>query len=64
MNKKLYIIIIAAIIAVLAFWWQLSRRASVEAPLDTSDIDQNLEELEVNDLDKEFEGIDQELDTL
>ena len=55
---------IAVVAAVLAFWWQSSRQAGVGAPLDTSDIDQNLEELEVNDLDKEFEGIDQELDTL
>jgi len=37
---------------------------SVEAPLDTSDISQELEGLDIGDINEEFEQIDQELNTL
>lgn len=65
MNKKLYIIIAIIVAAALVgFWWWSSRQSVVEAPLDTSDINQDLEGLDVNNLDAEFKQIDQDLDTL
>lgn len=63
-NKKLYIVVIIAIAVVLMFWWWSSRQAGVETPLNTSDINQDLNELNVGDVDQEFKTIDQELNTL
>lgn len=63
-NKKLYIIVIIVVAAVLAWWWWSSRQAEVEAPLETSDINQELEGLDVNNLDAEFQQIDQDLNAL
>ena len=63
MNKKLYIIIIIVVAAVLAWWWS-QRQAVVEAPSDTSDINQELEGLSPNNLDAEFQQIDQDLNAL
>lgn len=64
MNKKLYTIVaIVAVLSLIGFWWWSSRQA-VEEPLDTSDINQELEGLNVGDINTEFEQIDQELDTL
>lgn len=63
--KKLYIIIAIVVAAALVgFWWWSSRQSAVEAPLDTSDINQDLEGLDVDNLDAEFKQIDQDLDTL
>jgi len=65
MNKKLYTVIIIIIVAAaLVFWWWSVRQISVEAPSDTSDINQDLEDLDVNSLDKEFEQVDQDLNNL
>ena len=65
MNKKLYIIIIiVVVVAVLAWWWWSQRRAEVGTPLDTSDINQELQGLDVNNLDAEFQQIDQDLQGL
>ena len=65
MNKKLYTIIIIIIVAVvLQFWWWSVRQTAVEAPSDTSDINQDLEGLDVNSLDKEFEQVDRDLNNL
>ena len=63
-KKKIIYIVIAVAVAAAFFWWWSSRQASVEAPLDTSDINQDLEGLDVNNLDNEFEQIDQELNNL
>ena len=62
-NKITYIVIAVAVVAAF-FWWWSSRQARVEAPLDTSDINRELEGLDVNDLESEFQQKDQELDTL
>ena len=61
--KKLYIIILVVVVAALAWWWS-QRQAEVEAPLETSDINQELEGLDVNNLDAEFKQIDQDLNAL
>lgn len=74
MNKKIiYTIVIA--VAVLVFFWlnsslrcggllQWVTRCSIEIPSNTNGIDQDLEGLDVNNLDTEFQQVDQELDTL
>lgn len=59
MNKK-SIIIIVVILAVLAFWWWL--RQTVKTPSNVNDIEKELEGVSPNDLDKEFQQIDKELD--
>lgn len=65
MNKKLYIIIAVIVVAALVgFWWWSGRQSAIEAPLDTSDINRDLEGLDVNNLDAEFKQIDQELNNL
>lgn len=65
MTKKLYIIIVVIVAAVLVVYWRWSfKQLAIEAPLNTSDINLELEGLDVNNLDDEFEQIDQELDTL
>lgn len=58
MNKK-SIIIIVIIAAVLAFWWW--SRQTLETPSDANDIEKSLEGISPNDLDKEFQQIDKEL---
>ena len=64
MSKKLiWGLVIIAVVAAF-FWWWSSRQARVEAPLDTSDINQELEGLDVNNLDDEFEEINKEIETL
>ena len=62
-NKKSILIIVIIAVALLAFWWWSARQA-VEAPPDAGDINQELEGLDVNNLDDEFQQIDQDLDTL
>lgn len=61
--KKLYIIIAIIVAALVGFWWWSSRQA-VQTPFDTSNINQELEDLDVGDINTEFKQIDQELDTL
>ncbi|HXK41134.1 MAG TPA: hypothetical protein VJ046_03520 [Candidatus Paceibacterota bacterium] len=63
-NKITYIVIAVAVVAAFWWWWWSSRQARVEAPLDTSDINQELEGLDVNNLDAEFEEINKEIETL
>ncbi|OGN02514.1 MAG: hypothetical protein A2655_02205 [Candidatus Yanofskybacteria bacterium RIFCSPHIGHO2_01_FULL_43_42] len=63
MNKKSYIIAAAVLIVVVVFWWW-SRQANVETPLETNDINQELEGLDVNNLDDEFKEINKEVETL
>lgn len=63
MTKKLYIIIAIVIVVALVGWWWSSRQA-VQTPFDTSNINQELEDLDVGDINTEFKQIDQELDTL
>lgn len=62
--KKLYIIIVVVAVAALVYWWWSSKQVSVPEPSDTSDINQELNALEVNDLDNEFEEINKDLETL
>ena len=62
-KKKVYIVVVIAAAAALFLWWWSSRQA-VETPSDVSDINKELEGLNPNDLDKEFQQIDQDLNTL
>ncbi|MBI4158344.1 MAG: hypothetical protein HY505_01870 [Candidatus Yanofskybacteria bacterium] len=63
MSKKvIWALVIAVVAAFFGWWW--SRQARIEAPLDASDINQELEGLDVNNLDAEFEEINKELETL
>ena len=61
--KKLYIIIIVVVAIVLVFWWWSSRQVS-ELPLSTDDLNKEVQELDVNNIDEEFQQIDQELENL
>lgn len=64
--KKLIIIIILVLIA-LAIWFYTSQIQEEVPPVPLSDSTEELEEVEsidVGDIDKEFEGIDQELNGL
>lgn len=63
-NKNLYIIIAIVAAVALMFWLWSSKQASIKAPSDVSDINQDLEGLDINDQDSEFKQIDKELDVL
>lgn len=65
MNKKSYIIIAIVAVVALVFWWWLFRQMNLaETPLEANDIEQELEGLDVNSLDSDFEQMDQELNSL
>ena len=69
-NKKTLLIIVVIILAVVAFlWWQKSNQFSPQAtpPGTATELDQinkDLLDLDISDIDKEFEEIDKDLDTL
>jgi len=64
-NKKLILIIIVIAAASLFYWWW-SSKSGTPVPLadELEGINQDLDQLNVNDLDKEFEQIDQDLNNL
>ena len=66
LNKKSLLIIVVVAAVVLVFWWWSSRQASEQAEvlLDTTDISQDLNALDVNNLDSELKDIDQNLNSL
>lgn len=65
-KKKILIAIIVAALLVLAgiWWWQSSRESVIEQPESIEALNEALENLDVGDLDAEFEVIDQELQQL
>ena len=61
--KKLFYLVVAVAVVVLLVW--LLNRPAVEQPSDTSTaIQQEVESLDLGDLDKEFQGIDADLEKL
>lgn len=69
-NKILIIILLVVAIAIFA-WWQLKKSVIppvspgvVEIDDTTLAIDQDLENLEIKDLDKEFEEVDADIKSL
>lgn len=71
MKKTLWII--GAIIVIVALWWLVRSGGNLELPQlpgvsekgDTSaEIQQGLEEINLGDIDKEFESIDADLNNL
>ena len=68
-NKKTLLIIVVIILAVVAFlWWQKSNQFFPQVtPGTATELDQinkDLLDLDISDVDKEFEEIDKDLDTL
>jgi len=61
--KKLFYLVVAVAVVVLLVW--LLNRPAVEQLSDTSTaIQQEVESLDLGDLDKEFQGIDADLEQL
>lgn len=70
-DRTPYLVATVVVVVVLAFvWWWFSRpdiqspALTPEAALGLEQINQDLDELDIGDLDKEFDQIDQDLDTL
>jgi len=71
MNKKL-LFIIAAILVIGGFWWLLRSGKIDDLPQlpgasqedSTAEIQKGLQEIDLGDIDKEFESIDAELNNL
>lgn len=65
MNKKTYIIIlvVAAIVLVSWFWFK-QPKTEISSDIGSNDINQELQQLDVNNLDSDFNQIDQDLNNL
>lgn len=63
--KKLYIIVLVIVAAVLVYWFWF-RQSKTEILLDTgsNDINQELQRVDTNNLDSDFKEIDQDLNNL
>lgn len=66
MKKYLIAIIIIAVAAIVVFWWWSKNKAEtpIDSSADSEEINQDLNKVEVNDLDAEFNTIDQDLNNL
>ncbi|MDP3727613.1 MAG: hypothetical protein Q8R35_03165 [bacterium] len=70
MNKKLLIAIIVIVLAAAALWWWQSNAPATPSAGetvgsdDTAAISQELETVDLGDVDKEFQAIDADLDSL
>lgn len=62
MNKKTFIIIAIIVVVVVGFWWWSARQTEPETGVN--DINLDLEALDINNLDAEFQQIDQDLKSL
>jgi len=74
MNKKTFIVIVVIIVAIIIIAWWYTQTPTTQAPTEgpaggvptdtTSEISKELESVDVGDVDKEFQEIDGELNTL
>jgi hypothetical protein len=76
MNKKTFILIVVIVVAAIIIVWWYTQTPTTQAPTEgpsgviappadtTSEISKELESVDVGDVDKEFQQIDGELNTL